>query len=212
MSRNHRREPEPWDAPDREPSAAGRDAVPRGRLIRRLRAGNALTAAAALYLALPSCSIVLVSQVGALPDEALPAALGLPAPASPLAAAWAALGVYLFAFLSLLPSLGLWRKNRIAAAAGLIFPIAGLFAAGARWAGVLVPAALLALAGLAGTLLFRAARRALEEGGDTVLLPRVPAAFGGKLALGGWCLLAAVSASLLLQSAARLAGLLSAAS
>lgn len=114
------------------------------RQLRRLRAGSALTSAAALYLSVLPAWIVMVSQIGALSDEALLAAIGLPVPASPPAAAGAAFGVYLFAFLSLLPPLGLWRKSRVAAAAGLVLPLAGLLAADASYAGILVPVELLA--------------------------------------------------------------------
>lgn len=84
------------------------------RQLRRLRAGSALTSAAALYLSVLPAWIVMVSQIGALSDEALLAAIGLPVPASP------------------------------PAAAGLVLPLAGLLAADASYAGILVPAELLA--------------------------------------------------------------------
>lgn len=85
------------------------------RQLRRLRAGSALTSAAALYLSVLPAWIVMVSQIGALSDEALLAALGLPVPAFPPAAA-----------------------------AGLVLPLAGLLAADASYAGILVPVELLA--------------------------------------------------------------------
>lgn len=84
------------------------------RQLRRLRAGSALTSAAALYLSVLPAWIVMVSQIGALSDEALLAAIGLPVPASP------------------------------PAAAGLVLPLAGLLAADASYAGILVPVELLA--------------------------------------------------------------------